>query len=167
MCLAVVLLMAVVCEVLGCNASQPAAMQTGAAGATLTSAAGASGAAAGATAAAGVGGQAAPGACDVHSDVFSRSCGNSVCHEGTINGLDLLGRNVEARLLDVPAGGPICKSSGLKLINSAMPEQSLLLLKLTPNPPCGSPMPLGSGPSGLTQAQLDCVKAFVHQLAGR
>jgi hypothetical protein len=66
-----------------------------------------------------------------------------------------------------PAAGVNCGTSGLKLVDSKDPEHSLLLQKLTSTPPCGSPMPLGSGQSGLRDDQLACIKAFVFKLAGR
>ena len=68
---------------------------------------------------------------------------------------------------DVPAMGVHCGKTGMKLVDSKNPEQSLIVLKLTTSPPCGSPMPLGSGPSGLKPEQLTCIHDYVVGLAGR
>ncbi len=105
-----------------------------------------------------------PGDCDVEGEVFARVCGTSVCHEGTVNGLDLIAPDVDARLLDVPAAGFECADSGLRIVDSEQPQRSLLLLKLSEAPPCGSPMPLGSGPAGLTTAQRACIDGHVQRL---
>jgi hypothetical protein len=113
--------------------------------------------------AAGASGSAA--ACDAPRDVFPLVCGTSICHDGPVNRLDLIAPGVAERLLDVPAAGVHCATSGLLLVDSQQPEHSLLLAKLTEQPPCGSPMPLGSGPAGLTQTQLDCIAQFVATLA--
>jgi hypothetical protein len=106
------------------------------------------------------------GACNAPSDVFPVTCASIVCHEGNANKLDLLSPGVEQRLLDVPAMGVHCGKTGMKLVDSASPEQSLILQKLTTSPPCGSPMPLGSGPSGLKPEQLTCIHDYVFKLAG-
>jgi hypothetical protein len=113
------------------------------------------------------GGGAGMPACNAQREVFPVLCATSVCHDGALNGVDLIAPAVEQRVLDVPAAGVFCKASGLRLVDSRDPERSLLLLKLSETPPCGSSMPLGSGPSGLTSAQLDCVRSFVHTLAAR
>jgi hypothetical protein len=97
--------------------------------------------------------------------VFPVVCGTSVCHDGSVNGLDLVAPGVAQRLLDVPAGGVYCRESGLLLVDSRQPERSLLLAKLTEQPPCGAPMPLGSGPSGLGEDQLACIAGFAAGLS--
>ena len=116
--------------------------------------------------AAGRAGTPAP-ACDARVDVFPLLCATSICHEGALNGVDLIAPGVDERLLDVPAASISCGKSGLHLVDSRDPERSLLLLKLSETPPCGPAMPLGSGPSGLTKAQLDCVGSFGRTLAAR
>jgi hypothetical protein len=93
-------------------------------------------------------------------------CATSICHDGAVNGLDLIAPGVDERVLDVPARGVDCSSSGLRIVDSRQPARSLLRLKLSETPPCGSPMPLGSGPSGLTPQQLGCLDAYVDTLAG-
>ena len=85
---------------------------------------------------------------------------NGVCGSGSEPGL-------AERLVDVPAAGPFCAEQGFKLIDSADPDNSLLLLKLSVDAPCGSAMPLGSGPAGLTDNELACMQSYVHDLASR
>ena len=104
--------------------------------------------------------------CDARTEVFPVLCATAICHEGTLNGLDLLAPGVDERVLDVPARGNHCASSGLRIVDSQQPARSLLLLKLSEQPPCGSPMPLGSGPAGLTARQRACLDDYVAALAG-
>lgn len=142
---------------------------SGSGGVTASSVVGGSVASAGMSAGVGVAGSAAVsgGPCNAPTDVFPLTCASIVCHEGTANKLDLLSPGVDQRLLDVPAMGVHCGKTGMKLVDSKNPEQSLILLKLTTSPPCGSPMPLGSGPSGLKPEQLTCIHDYVVGLAGR
>jgi hypothetical protein len=112
-------------------------------------------------------GAGAGAACDARTDVFPVVCGTSICHDGAINGLDLIAPGLDERVLDVPAAGTDCGKTTLPLVDSQRPERSLILQKLSEAPPCGSPMPLGSGPSGLTQDQLSCIQAFVRAVAAR
>lgn len=145
----------------GGSGSGGAAVSSGAAGGPVASAGmSGGGSAAGSAAISG-------GPCNAPTDVFPVTCASIVCHEGTANKLDLLSPGVDQRLLDVPAMGIHCGKTGMKLVDSKDPEQSLILLKLTTSPPCGSPMPLGSGPSGLKPEQLTCIHDYVVRLAGQ
>ena len=48
---------------------------------------------------------------------------------------------------------------GRPLVVAGQPDQSLLLLKLSPNPPCGNRMPLGGTP--FTDVQLQMVRGWI------
>lgn len=105
--------------------------------------------------------------CNVEADLLPRLCGlNIVCHQGAgMTGLDLASPDMAERLRDVEPAGPFCRDSGLKLIDSAQPDRSLLALKLTEMPPCGGAMPVGSGPAAVPEADLACLHAYVLQVA--
>ncbi|HVW24934.1 MAG TPA: hypothetical protein VHC69_06160 [Polyangiaceae bacterium] len=51
------------------------------------------------------------------------------------------------------------RCGGHPLVVPNQPEMSLLYLKLSPNPPCGSRMPLGGTP--FTDAQLEMVRSWI------
>ena len=83
-------------------------------------------------------------------------------------GLDLGSPGVNARLIDVPAthaditGTPVCPS-GDKLIDTANPDASWLLLKLTqPTQTCGFAMPVGLP---LSDTDLACVRKYITDVA--
>jgi hypothetical protein len=48
---------------------------------------------------------------------------------------------------------------GKTLVVAGHPEMSLLFLKLSPNPPCGSRMPLGG--TAFTDAQLEMIRSWI------
>jgi hypothetical protein len=161
-------LAALACSSANVGTGAPAASAAGSGSGGVTASSGVGGSAG----SAGMSGGGSPAAisgepCNAPTDVFPVTCASIVCHEGTANKLDLLSPGVDQRLLDVPAMGVNCGKTGVKLVDSQNPEQSLILLKLTTSPPCGSPMPLGSGPSGLKPEQLTCIHDYVVNLAGR
>ena len=85
-----------------------------------------------------------------------KDCALSGCHDSvtTSEGLDLESTNIGGRLLgieDSNCGGP--------LITPSAPDESMLYLKMTDDPPCGSRMPLGLAPA--TAAELDCVLEWI------
>jgi hypothetical protein len=51
------------------------------------------------------------------------------------------------------------KCIGRPLVTPGQPEQSLLLQKLGPTPPCGSRMPIGGAP--ISDAQLEMVRSWI------
>lgn len=62
-----------------------------------------------------------------------------------------------AALVDQDSSSSKC--AGKVLVVPEHPEQSLLLLKLSPNPPCGNRMPVGGMP--LTAAQIALVRDWI------
>lgn len=98
---------------------------------------------------------------DVVKELFPQRCGGSICHEGAMPaaGLDLVKPGVVDRLVNKQAA--YCKGI---LADPMDPEGSLLYLKMSPGPPCGSPMPLGGEP--LTEAELGCVRDWIGEQMG-
>jgi hypothetical protein len=94
--------------------------------------------------------------CDAPNTIFTPNCEGGGCHNATdkANQLDLASPGLAARLIDHMAVG----GSG-KLIDSSNPAQSVLLLKLTANPPFGAQMPFLRSP--LSAAQTQCVHDWV------
>ena len=93
---------------------------------------------------------------DVVTRIFVPSCGGTGCHDATgpQQDLDLVSPGVAARVVGVPGLG--CAST---LADPANPEASLLYQKLSPTPPCGSPMPLAR--PELSEEDAACVLAWI------
>ena len=93
---------------------------------------------------------------DVVERIFVPSCGGTGCHDalGPQQDLDLVSPGVAARVVGVPGLG--CTST---LADPANPELSLIYQKLSPTPPCGSPMPLAR--PALSEEDAACVLAWI------
>jgi hypothetical protein len=101
----------------------------------------------------------ADGICpDIPGELFPKSCGGSICHQGAepAAGLDLVAPDVAARVVDQK--GRDCPGI---LADPIVPEASLIYTKLLPLPDCGSPMPLGR--PLLTDAELQCVRNWIAE----
>ena len=98
------------------------------------------------------------GACPDIPALFATTCASPVCHSAgnKAQGLDLQSAGVGARLV----GAQATEGSGL-LIDPSAPEQSVLYLKLTAQPPFGARMPLGQTP--LDGATVACVLAWISE----
>jgi len=97
------------------------------------------------------------GACgDVVERIFVPSCGGTGCHDsnGPQQNLDLVSPGLAARVVGVPGIG--CSTT---LADPANPEASLIYQKLSPTPPCGSPMPLAR--PALSEEDAACVLAWI------
>ncbi len=97
------------------------------------------------------------GGCDPVGSIFPVSCSTSSCHSAQSQqaNLDLESPGLPNRLVGKPAhGGP-----GL-LIDRQNPAQSVLLLKVTSNPPFQFQMPLGAPP--LSPNEMACLQAWVQ-----
>jgi hypothetical protein len=88
--------------------------------------------------------------------IFVPSCGGTGCHgaTGPQQDLDLVSPGVAARVVGVPGIG--CTAI---LADPANPEASLIYQKLSPTPPCGSPMPLAR--PALSDEDAACVLAWI------
>lgn len=102
------------------------------------------------------------------TQVFTKKCSQTnLCHlAGTPGGgLDLTSPNVAKRLIDVPAShadtdGGDCPAA--KLVDTANPAASWLLIKLSDGVTCGTKMPqLGS----ITSTERQCIQDFVNAAA--
>lgn len=93
---------------------------------------------------------------DVVARIFVPSCGGTGCHgaTGPQQDLDLVSAGVAARVVGVQGIG--CAST---LADPANPEASLIYQKLSPTPPCGSPMPLAR--PALSDEDAACVLAWI------
>ncbi|HEY0468177.1 MAG TPA: hypothetical protein VGC79_28455 [Polyangiaceae bacterium] len=93
---------------------------------------------------------------DVVERIFVPSCGGTGCHgaTGPQQDLDLVSAGVAARVVGVQGIG--CAST---LADPANPEASLIYQKLSPTPPCGSPMPLAR--PALSEEDAACVLAWI------
>lgn len=113
----------------------------------------------------------------VYLEVMCKSgCVDSYCHgsRGAWGGLDLAS-SIEAAygaLVDQPAGTlepvdprPTCRGNALLRVEPFAPERSILFLKLSGQPPCGSRMPpLDSGRPALGEEAVEHVRRWI--LAG-
>ena len=106
-------------------------------------------------------GGADPSECDVPA-LFAVSCLNG-CHDARSfqGGLDLESAGLEQRVFDKRAAG----RADYLLVDSEIPEESALFLKLSAQAPFGTSMPLGRQP--LSPAQRSCVLAWVQAIAAR
>jgi hypothetical protein len=88
----------------------------------------------------------------------------SGCHqpsEGPLGDLDLSGGDIaHSSLVNKPAAGRDCASSGFTRVVPGSPGMSLLYLKLLPSPPCGDRMPDGDEPP-LSQGEIDKISSWI------
>jgi polyvinyl alcohol dehydrogenase (cytochrome) len=112
----------------------------------------------------------APTWSSVYKDVIvgSGCSGAALCHGGNMGELQLSDRvSAYQKLVGVKAMGstappgnglPDCKDTALLRVEPGKPDQSLLLLKLEGQPPCGTEMPPGGK---LSAAQLEQVRTWI------
>lgn len=110
----------------------------------------------------------APPTCDVRAlfatdGLAEVGCSGALCHSAGILHLDLESGSLEARLLDREAD-PEGPCAGELLVDSAAPQDSLLLRKVDGTSTCGAPMPL-TNPSALTDEQVTCIEQYVRFVA--
>jgi len=93
---------------------------------------------------------------DVVTRIFVPSCGGTGCHGATApqQDLDLVSPGVAARVVGVLGLG--CSAT---LADPSDPQASLIYQKLSPTPPCGSPMPLAR--PALSDEDAACVLAWI------
>ena len=140
----------------GSSTTPPAAGSGGAGG--RGGAAGNSGAAGGEAAGA------LTGFAAIHRDILAPRCAGPVCHSSNMTGgsLNVSAGNASAvrtALVNMPATGSECASSGMSLVVPGQPDMSLLYRKLVDMPPCGTRMP-PTGP--LDAAELDRIRTWIE-----
>lgn len=92
--------------------------------------------------------------------VFSKTCGDVGCHNKGSTQVDLVSPGVAERLVDKShATSLLCKN---KTLISSKGSDSLLIDKLSDDPPCGSPMPVGKT---LSDTDRTCLTDWVSSLA--
>lgn len=101
--------------------------------------------------------------CDAQP-IFDRSCALAGCHDSVTApaGLDLSTVGTGAALIGRPSGsadvGGACTGVA-PIVDPGAPENSLILLKLSGAPPCGSAMPL----VGMLQpGERECIEGWVN-----
>lgn len=96
---------------------------------------------------------------DVEATLLVPRCGTLAgCHtaESPAGDLDLTSPGIAARVVGVSASAAC---GGDDLADPASPETSILYLKVTDAPPCGSRMPLGS--ADLSEAEQGCLRDWI------
>jgi outer membrane protein assembly factor BamB len=133
-------------------------------GGTSTGSAGAGGGASGSGAAgSGTAGGDLNAFSSIYSQILAQHCAGAVCHSGMSTGgsFSISAGNasaVRSSLLNKPASGSECSSSGMSLVVPSQPDMSLLYEKLTDMPPCGSRMP----PTGaLPAADIERIRTWI------
>lgn len=90
-------------------------------------------------------------------------CGSGLCHAAAALGGFAVGNSkdeLHAALVDQPATGRDCASSGLVRVVPGKPNESLLYLKIeSDSPPCGDEMPVGAP---LDAAEIDLVRRWIE-----
>ncbi len=133
-----------------------AAGSSGAAGSGMAGAAGAAGGP-------GEGGAGAGGGDEPTCDGFAilaANCGSSGCH-GDGSNLGTFAASEEDARDYIGQPGAVCSSQG-SIIDTDDPASSLMVTKLSDDPPCAQPMPLGGQP--LPQADIDCIEEWIGGL---
>lgn len=132
----------------------------GAAGSSMASA-GAAGDGGGAAGAAGGGGgdeEPAP-TCDGFA-ILAANCGTSGCH-GDGSNLGIFAASEEDALTYIGQESALCPGQGT-LIDVENPDDSLLIRKLSDDPPCGQPMPAGG--QLLAEEDIQCLRDWMSNL---
>jgi hypothetical protein len=131
----------------------------GAAGAAMNGAAGSSMAGgAGASGDPDEGGAGAP-TCNGFA-VLAANCGSSGCH-GAGSNLGTFAASEEDARDYIGVAGTVCSGQG-SIIDTDDPAASLLVTKVSDDPPCAQPMPLGGPP--LAQSDIDCIEDWISGL---
>jgi outer membrane protein assembly factor BamB len=100
----------------------------------------------------------------IYSQILAQKCAGSVCHSSMATGgsfhipAGATATTVRSSLLNKPASGSECASSGLSLVVPGNPDTSLLYRKLADMPPCGSRMP-PTGP--LSMDELGRIRTWI------
>lgn len=100
--------------------------------------------------------------CTEYAPIYLQlNCAGAGCHstKDAEGSLDLEAEGLEARLIGKPGAGTRCDAQDGLLVDPDAPEESLLITKMQPNPPCGDRMPLFDRPG--TQADIDCIMEWL------
>jgi hypothetical protein len=92
--------------------------------------------------------------------ILAANCGSSGCH-GAGSNLGTFAASEEDAREYIGQPGGVCSSQG-SIIDTEDPASSLMVTKLSDDPPCAQPMPLGGQP--LPQADIDCIEDWISGL---
>jgi hypothetical protein len=99
----------------------------------------------------------------IYDEIFvAEGCNTTSCHGGNQGNLNMSTRDdAYANLVGVPASGPLCASSGLVRVVPGEPEASLLLDKVSNDPPvCGDLMPPANP---LDDQQIERIRSWIAE----
>jgi hypothetical protein len=113
-----------------------------------------------ANAAGGTAGTGASIPCDGFA-VVAANCGTSGCH-GQGSNLEAFATSEAAARTYIGSPGTLACSGQGDVIDADDPPASLMLTKLSDDPPCGQPMPLSGSP--LTAAEIQCIEEWLGAL---
>jgi hypothetical protein len=100
------------------------------------------------------------GGCDGFA-VLAANCGSSGCHGDGSNLEDFAASEKAARSFIDKPGTLACIGQG-NVIDPDDPDGSLMVQKLSGDPPCGSSMPLGG--VTLSKSDIDCIRSWMSNL---
>lgn len=93
--------------------------------------------------------------------VLAANCATSGCHGEGSNLEDFAASAAAARAFVDKPGTLACSGQGL-VIDTEDPGASLMVRKLSDDPPCGSPMPLAGSP--LSRSEIECIQTWIASL---
>lgn len=93
--------------------------------------------------------------------VLAANCGSSGCHGDGSNLENFAASEKAARAFIDKPGTLACTGQG-NVIDPDDPDGSLMILKLSADPPCGSSMPLGG--VTLPKSDIDCIRSWMGDL---
>jgi hypothetical protein len=141
----------------GAGGGRGGAAGAGSAGGVSAGGAPAGGASAGGTSA-GAGGT--EPACDGFA-ILATNCGSSGCHGDGSNLENFAASEADARAFVGSPGTLACVGQG-DVIDTDDPAASLMITKLSDDPPCGQRMPVTGG--ALSESDIDCLEAWIGSL---
>jgi hypothetical protein len=93
--------------------------------------------------------------------VLAANCGSSGCHGEGSNLENFAASETAARAFIDKPGTLACTGQG-NVIDPDDPDGSLMIQKLSADPPCGSTMPLGG--VTLSKSDIDCIRSWMSNL---
>jgi hypothetical protein len=93
--------------------------------------------------------------------VLAANCGSSGCHGDGSNLEDFAASEKAARAFIDKPGTLACTGQG-NVIDPDDPDGSLMIQKLSADPPCGNSMPLGG--VTLSKSDIDCIRSWMGNL---
>jgi polyvinyl alcohol dehydrogenase (cytochrome) len=97
---------------------------------------------------------------EIYDEIFvGTGCAGGGCHGSGAGELSMETKEIAYNeLVDVPAGGAPCVSSGLIRVVPGDPDASLLVNKISGDPVCGDTMPIAGS---LTEEQIERIRSWI------